>query len=77
MQSLITWVFRYSDEEGTPAYKLQPKVDPEVIEARFDELHEAQRDVVREKNDHMLGGVVRVLVEGEHPETELLIQGRL
>ena len=24
----------------------------------------------------MLGSVVRVLVEGEHPETELLIQGR-
>ncbi len=69
-------IFRYSDEEGTPAYKLQPKVDPEIIEARFDELHEAQREVVREKNDHLLGSVVRVLVEGEHPETELLIQGR-
>ena len=41
-----------------PAYKLDFKVDPEIIEARFDELHEAQRDVVRE-NDHMLGSVVR------------------
>ena len=69
-------IFRYSDEEGTPAYKLQPKVDPEVIEARFDALHEAQRDVVREKNDNQLGSVVRVLLKGEHPETDLLIQGR-
>ena len=69
-------IFRYSDEEGTPAYKLLPKVDSDVIEQRFDQLHEAQRDVVRDKNTDMLGKVVRVLVEGEHPETELLIQGR-
>ena len=69
-------IFRYSDEEGTPAYKLQPKVDSDVIENRFDRLHEVQRDVVREKNSDLLGKVVRVLIEGEHPETELLIQGR-
>ena len=69
-------IFRYSDEEGTPAYKLHPKVDSALIDSRFDRLHEAQREVVREKNTHMLGKTVQVLIEGEHPETELLIQGR-
>ena len=69
-------IFRYSDEEGTPAFKLEPKVSAEVIESRFDQLHEAQREVVREKNDSLIGQVVNVIIEGEHPETELLIKGR-
>lgn len=69
-------IFRYSDEEGTPAFKLQPKVLPEVIEERFDRLYEAQRDIVRELNEQYLGKVISVLIEGEHEETELLIQGR-
>ena len=69
-------IFRYSDEEGTPAYKLMPKVSGEVIDSRFDQLHEVQKEVVREKNNDMIGKTVRVVVEGEHPETELLIKGR-
>ncbi len=69
-------IFRYSDEEGTPAFKLEPKVPQDIIDQRFDLLHEAQREVVREKNDALVGQVVNVIIEGEHPETELLIQGR-
>lgn len=69
-------IFRYSDEEGTPAFKLQPKVPQEVIEERFDRLYEAQREIVRELNSEFLGKVIPVLVEGEHEETELLIEGR-
>ncbi|MBP9681754.1 MAG: 30S ribosomal protein S12 methylthiotransferase RimO [Bacteriovorax sp.] len=69
-------IFRYSDEEGTPAFKLQPKVSQEVIEERFDRLYETQREIVRELNAEYLGKVIPVLIEGEHEETELLIQGR-
>ncbi len=69
-------IFRYSDEEGTPAFKLQPKVPQEVIEERFDRLYEAQREIVRELNSNLLNRVIPVLIEGEHEETELLIQGR-
>ena len=69
-------IFRYSDEEGTPAFKLQPKVDQDVIEERFDRLYEAQREIVRELNGEFLGKVIPVLIEGEHAETELLIEGR-
>lgn len=69
-------IFRYSDEEGTPAFKLQPKVPQEVIEERFDRLYEAQREIVRELNGEFLGKVIPVLIEGEHEETELLIEGR-
>lgn len=69
-------IFRYSDEEGTPAFKLQPKVPQEVIEERFDRLFEAQREIVRELNSEFNSKVIPVLIEGEHEETELLIKGR-
>lgn len=69
-------IFRYSDEEGTPAFKLQPKVSQDVIDERFDRLYEAQREIVRELNGDFLGKIIPVLIEGEHEETELLIEGR-
>ena len=69
-------IFRYSDEEGTPAFKLQPKVSQDVIDERFDRLYEAQREIVRELNAEFLGKIIPVLIEGEHEETELLIEGR-
>lgn len=69
-------IFRYSDEEGTPAFKLGPKVPQEIIDERFDRLFETQREIVRELNSEYLGKIIPVLIEGEHEETELLIQGR-
>lgn len=69
-------IFRYSDEEGTPAFKLQPKIPQDVIDERFDRLYEAQREIVRELNSAFLGKIIPVLIEGEHEETELLIEGR-
>jgi ribosomal protein S12 methylthiotransferase len=69
-------IFRYSDEEGTPAFKLLPKVSQAQIDERFDILFETQKEIVRELNSAYLGKIIPVLVEGEHEETELLIQGR-
>lgn len=69
-------IFRYSDEEGTPAFKLTPKVDQETIERRFDMLFETQKEIARELNQKYIGKTIQVLVEGPHEETELLIKGR-
>ncbi|ATH09226.1 ribosomal protein S12 methylthiotransferase RimO [Halobacteriovorax marinus] len=69
-------IFRYSDEEGTPAYRLKGKVDQETIDDRFDQLFETQREIVRELNAKYEGQLIDVLIEGQHEETELLIQGR-
>lgn len=69
-------IFRYSDEEGTPAFKINPKVHQDVIEDRFDELFELQREIATEHNQAYLGKEIEVLIEGEHEETELLIKGR-
>jgi ribosomal protein S12 methylthiotransferase len=69
-------VFKYSDEEGTPAVRLKNKVPQDVIDDRFEQLYEAQREIARELNQAYLGKVIDVLVEGPHEETELLLQGR-
>lgn len=69
-------IFRYSDEEGTPAYRLNDKVPQEVIEERFDRLFEAQKEIARELNQEFIGKTIDVLVEGYHEDTELLISGR-
>ncbi len=69
-------VFKYSDEDGTPAVRLKNKVSQDVIDARFEQLYEAQREIARELNQAYLGKVIEVLIEGQHEETELLLQGR-
>jgi ribosomal protein S12 methylthiotransferase len=69
-------VFKYSDEEGTPALRLKNKVSQEVIDERFEKLYEAQKEIARELNQEYLGKVIEVLVEGVHEETDLLLQGR-
>ncbi len=69
-------IFRYSDEEGTPAFRLKNKVDQDIIEERFDQLFEVQKEIARKQNQKFLGRDIEVLIEGEHEETELLIQGR-
>ena len=69
-------IFRYSDEEGTPAYRLKEKVPQTVIDDRFDRLYEVQKEISREMNEKFLGKRVNVLIEGQHDETELLIKGR-
>ncbi|MBY0518387.1 MAG: 30S ribosomal protein S12 methylthiotransferase RimO [Bacteriovoracaceae bacterium] len=69
-------VFRYSDEEGTPAVRLKDKVAEDVIEQRFEQLYELQKEIARELNQEYVGKVIDVLVEGAHEETDLLLQGR-
>ncbi len=69
-------IFRYSDEEGTPAFKLEPKVEPSIIDLRFDKLFEVQSEIVESKNQNYIGKTLDVIIEGEHEETELLIKGR-
>ena len=69
-------VFKYSDEEGTPAVRLKDKVPEEVIQERFEKVYEVQKEIAEELNSKFIGRTVKVLVEGAHEETDLLLQGR-
>ena len=70
-------VFTYSDEEGTAAYELPNKVDSRTASRRRARLMKEQARISRRRNEERVGGVVRVLFEGESTETDLLWQGRM
>jgi len=69
-------VFKYSDEEGTPAFNLSQKLSQDEIDSRFDEIYEVQKEISAKKLQAYIGKTIKVLVEGAHPDTELLIKGR-
>jgi ribosomal protein S12 methylthiotransferase len=70
-------VFPYSKEDGTPAAAMEGDVPPEAVEERQALLMEAQRKISRRKLKALAGRRVEVLCEGPHPETELLLRGRM
>jgi ribosomal protein S12 methylthiotransferase len=69
-------VFTYSDEEGTAAHGLSDDVPAEVKEERRAEIMSLQGGLSLELNRSRLGERVEVLVEGTHPDTDLLLRGR-
>ena len=70
-------VFAYSAEVGSHAARLPGQLDDETKERRRELLLEAQQAISRRKLDRYVGSVQDVLVEGYHPETELLLMGRM
>ncbi len=70
-------VFTYSDEEGTPAFELDAKVDAKTAARRRARLMKEQARISLRKNRARVGETVRVLFEGESKETDLLWQGRM
>ncbi|MFQ5515040.1 MAG: 30S ribosomal protein S12 methylthiotransferase RimO [Myxococcota bacterium] len=62
-------VFRYSDEEGTPAGSLEEKVPREVARERYDRLVGIQSEILAEKLRAEVGRVVSVLVDSAAGET--------
>ncbi len=69
-------VFAYSAEEGTRSASLGDEIAQEVKNARRDRIMEIQQDVSRRRLASLVGEKIPVLVEGYHPETELLLAGR-
>ncbi len=69
-------VFKYSQEEGTPASRLPDQVPEKLKEERFKILMELQRDISLKKYQKKIGERIKVLVEGEGPHIGTL-RGRL
>ncbi len=69
-------VFAYSAEEGTRSASLGGDIPLEVKNARRDRIMEIQQDVSRRRLASLVGEKIPVLVEGYHPETDLLLAGR-
>jgi ribosomal protein S12 methylthiotransferase len=69
-------VFTFSDEEGTTSFDLEDRVAPGVKEKRRRRLMAAQKKIATKRNRRRIGERFEVLVEGTHPESDLLLRGR-
>ena len=69
--------FAYSAEEGTAAARLKGPVKRSVAEERLDRIMRIQAKISEKNNRAKVGQVVPVLIEGESPETALLLKGRM
>lgn len=69
-------IFKFSREPDSHAYNLPNQIPEEVKEERYHQLMRIQKKVVKKRNAAMIGKKLSVIVEGYHPETELLMRGR-
>jgi ribosomal protein S12 methylthiotransferase len=69
-------VFVYSPEEGSSAFDLASDIDLQEKEARRECLMLAQQEVNTRNLSRQIGQVLDVLIEGMHPESDLLLSGR-
>lgn len=70
-------VFGFSPEEGTAAARLPSQINPRIREERRHMLLELQQTISRRRLERLVGQTLPVLLEGVHPDTELLLAGRL
>ena len=70
-------VFTYSHEEGTRAYAMTDDVPARVKTRRRARVMQAQQDVVAARREAQIGSVVRVMIDGLSPESDLVLTGRL
>jgi ribosomal protein S12 methylthiotransferase len=67
-------IFPYSREEGTKAYLMPGQIDDKTKQMRVQELAFLQQRIVEKNNKKLIGKKIDVLVDGFHPDSDLLIQ---
>jgi len=70
------FTFIYSKRPGTPAAKLTDTVTRDEKQVRFERLMELQNEISERKHEAYTGKSVRVLVDGESPDTEYPLKAR-
>jgi ribosomal protein S12 methylthiotransferase len=69
-------IFKYSKEEESHSAGLPGHISEEVKQNRFERLVEAQMQSVRKRNRSYIGKKLKVVIEGYHPDSDLLMRGR-
>lgn len=69
-------IFKYSREPGSHSYDLPDQIPEDVKEKRYKKLMKIQQKIVKKRNADYVGKKLPVVVEGYHPETNLLMVGR-
>lgn len=69
-------IFKYSREPGTPAGIREDQIEESVKEERLNRLLTIQQESVKKLHQKLIGRTLEVVVEGYHPESDLLLTGR-
>jgi len=69
-------IFEYSDEEGTSAYDLHPKIDEDTIHKRAEQLGRIVANLTEDSLKKMVGKTLEMIVEGPSEEHEYLLSAR-
>ncbi|PIS03231.1 MAG: 30S ribosomal protein S12 methylthiotransferase RimO [Chlamydiae bacterium CG10_big_fil_rev_8_21_14_0_10_42_34] len=69
-------IFKFSLEKEAYAAKLPNQISEDVKQARFEKLAAVQKRAVRKRNKLMIGRKLKAIVEGFHPESEMLLRAR-
>lgn len=70
-------IFSYSREPLSSSASLPQHVEDKVKEARLAQLSTIQRSLVLERHQKLIGKRLPVMIDGYHPETNMLMVGRL
>lgn len=68
--------FTFSDEDGTHAATLGPKVDPDVARERLDRLLAQQSEISLERNQSLIGKELEIVLDEIAEESEFHFYGR-
>ena len=66
-------VFSYSDEEGTEAFNLEPKVDQGVIDARVRRITDLVDELMAQRAQDRIGELVQVVIESFDEESNCYV----
>lgn len=69
-------IFKFSREPNSHAFDLPNQISEEVKENRYHKLMKIQKKVSKKINQRFIGRKIPVVVEGYHPESDLLMVGR-
>jgi ribosomal protein S12 methylthiotransferase len=69
-------IFQFSLEKEAYAAKLPHQISPEIKQSRFERLAQAQWKVVQQLNRRRIGARLEALIEGQHPDSPLLLRAR-
>lgn len=69
-------IFKYSREPHSHSYDLPDQISEQIKNKRYHRLMQVQKKIVKKRNQSMVGKILPVVVEGYHPESQLLMTGR-
>jgi ribosomal protein S12 methylthiotransferase len=69
-------IFKFSREPGSHAYDLPDQIPEEIKEKRYHKLMQTQQKMAKKQNSKMVGKKLSVVIEGYHPDSNLLMRGR-